>query len=103
MYQHQRMAFKKLENLDLHLLIWLVRKGKRLQVNSSLFFDFELDLILIFSVGTIGTRLKEATMINKSLLCLGHVINALADREKVGKEKHIPFRDSKVSLSTSCS
>jgi len=36
-------------------------------------------------------------MINKSLLCLGHVINALVDRE-TGRERHIPFRDSKVSL-----
>jgi hypothetical protein len=36
-------------------------------------------------------------MINKSLLCLGHVINALVDRE-AGRERHIPFRDSKVSL-----
>lgn len=38
-------------------------------------------------------------MINKSLLCLGHVINALVDRE-AGRERHIPFRDSKVSFIT---
>jgi len=43
-----------------------------------------------------GERLKEASMINKSLLCLGHVINALVDRE-AGRERHIPFRDSKVN------
>ena len=36
-------------------------------------------------------------MINKSLLCLGHVINALADKE-AGKARHVPFRDSKLTF-----
>ena len=44
-----------------------------------------------------GERLKEATMINKSLLCLGSVINALAINES-GKGRHIPFRDSKLTF-----
>ena len=44
-----------------------------------------------------GERLKEASMINKSLTCLGHVINALSDIEK-GKERHVHYRDSKVSM-----
>jgi len=36
-------------------------------------------------------------MINNSLLCLGQVINSLVDREK-GKERHVPFRDSKLTF-----
>jgi kinesin family protein 15 len=44
-----------------------------------------------------GSRLKEASMINKSLLCLGHVINALVDKE-AGKTRHVPFRDSKLTF-----
>ena len=50
----------------------------------------------VYLTAVLGERLKEASMINKSLLCLGHVINALVDRES-GRERHIPFRDSKVS------
>ena len=44
-----------------------------------------------------GERLKEASMINTSLLCLGQVINSLVDKEK-GKERHVPFRDSKLTF-----
>ncbi len=36
-------------------------------------------------------------MINKSLLCLGHVINALVDKE-AGRARHVPFRDSKLTF-----
>lgn len=36
-------------------------------------------------------------MINKSLLCLGHVINALVDKEH-GKARHVPFRNSKLTF-----
>ena len=43
-----------------------------------------------------GERLKEASMINKSLTSLGHVINALSDIEK-GKDRHVHYRDSKAS------
>ena len=46
---------------------------------------------------TAGERLKEASMINNSLLCLGQVINSLVDREK-GKLNHVPFRDSKLTF-----
>jgi len=49
------------------------------------------------SAATVGERLKEASMINKSLLCLGHVINALVDRE-AGRVRHIPFRNSKLTF-----
>ena len=36
-------------------------------------------------------------MINNSLLCLGHVINALVDKEH-GKARHVPFRNSKLTF-----
>lgn len=40
-----------------------------------------------------GKGLQEASVINKSLLRLGHVINSLVDRE-AGKVRQIPFRNS---------
>jgi len=42
-------------------------------------------------------RLKEASMINKSLLCLGHVISALVDIETGKKDRHVHYRDSKLT------
>lgn len=43
-----------------------------------------------------GVMIKEAGNINKSLLCLGKVISLLSD--KSSSKKHIPFRDSKLTL-----
>lgn len=44
--------------------------------------------------------MKEASMINKSLTTLGAVINDLADNsngETKGKQKHIRYRESKLT------
>lgn len=45
-----------------------------------------------------GERLKEASVINKSLSTLGHVINTLADIASNGGRKHIHYRDSKLTF-----
>lgn len=42
-----------------------------------------------------GARLNEGANINKSLLALGNCINALCDGTK--RQKHIPYRDSKLT------
>ena len=49
------------------------------------------------STSTAGDRLKEANAINKSLSSLGQVINALVDRG-LGKMRHVPYRDSKLTF-----
>ncbi|XP_034625753.1 kinesin-like protein KIF18A isoform X2 [Trachemys scripta elegans] len=41
-----------------------------------------------------GARFREGTNINRSLLALGNVINALADPKS---KKHIPYRNSKLT------
>ena len=50
------------------------------------------------STGATGDRLKEGCNINKSLLVLGNVINALADKA-TGKKKDVlpPYRDSALT------
>ena len=45
--------------------------------------------------GAVGQLMKEGISINKGLLCLGNVISALTDDSK--KDKHIPYRDSKLT------
>ena len=45
--------------------------------------------------GTTGQQLEESKKINKSLSCLGNVINALTDKK--GKN-YIPYRDSKLTM-----
>ncbi|KAF9583729.1 Kinesin-like protein kif15, partial [Lunasporangiospora selenospora] len=46
---------------------------------------------------TEGMRLKEAGNINKSLLCLGSVINALGEIAG-GHSRHVHYRDSKLTF-----
>ncbi|CAA7404749.1 unnamed protein product [Spirodela intermedia] len=45
-----------------------------------------------------GERLKEAGNINRSLSQLGNVINILAEVSQSGKQRHIPYRDSKLTF-----
>lgn len=57
---------------------------------------FLVDLAGSEKVGKTGAKgkvLEEAKNINKSLTCLGKVINSLTD----GKSTHIPYRDSKLT------
>uniref|UniRef100_F7H4T3 Kinesin-like protein KIF15 n=1 Tax=Callithrix jacchus TaxID=9483 RepID=F7H4T3_CALJA len=44
-----------------------------------------------------GMRLKEAGNINRSLSCLGQVITALVDLSN-GKQRHVCYRDSKLTF-----
>ncbi|CAA7400629.1 unnamed protein product [Spirodela intermedia] len=48
--------------------------------------------------GAAGERLKEAGNINRSLSQLGNVINILAEVSQTGKQRHIPYRDSKLTF-----
>lgn len=48
------------------------------------------------STGAAGDRLKEASGINKSLSTLGLVIMSLVDQQQ-GRQRHIPYRDSKLT------
>ncbi|RNF09386.1 putative Unc104-like kinesin [Trypanosoma rangeli] len=41
-----------------------------------------------------GKRLTEGANINKSLMCLGNVISSLAEEQELGRQRHIPYRDS---------
>ena len=47
--------------------------------------------------GAEGSVLKQGAMINKSLMALGAVINALTEDTGKNKKKHIPYRDSKLT------
>ncbi|CAM0905071.1 unnamed protein product [Alopecurus aequalis] len=46
----------------------------------------------------VGDRLKEAGNINRSLSALGNLINILAEISQSGKQRHIPYRDSKLTF-----
>ncbi|CAJ1938781.1 unnamed protein product [Sphenostylis stenocarpa] len=48
--------------------------------------------------GAAGDRLKEASNINRSLSQLGNLINILAEVSQTGKQRHIPYRDSKLTF-----
>lgn len=45
-----------------------------------------------------GDRLKEAGNINRSLSALGNLINILAEISQSGKQRHVPYRDSKLTF-----
>ena len=47
-------------------------------------------------------RLKETQNINKSLSALGDVIAALGEKGEGKSDKHIPYRNSKVTLHRYC-
>lgn len=47
--------------------------------------------------GAVGVRLKEAGSINKSLLALSSVINALVDISN-GRTRHVHYRDSRLTF-----
>ena len=47
--------------------------------------------------GATGSTLKEGANINKSLMALGNVINALSEGGAAAGGKHIPYRDSKLT------
>ncbi|RLN37359.1 hypothetical protein BBJ28_00017436 [Nothophytophthora sp. Chile5] len=50
--------------------------------------------------GAVGTQLRETCHINRSLHCLSQVIQAMnaAKSSKLGKQKFIPYRDSKLTM-----
>ncbi|KAK7319015.1 hypothetical protein RJT34_03724 [Clitoria ternatea] len=48
--------------------------------------------------GAAGNRLKEAGNINRSLSQLGNLINILAEVSQTGKQRHIPYRDSRLTF-----
>lgn len=45
-----------------------------------------------------GVMLKETGNINRSLFTLGKVISCLSDTKKKKNDKHIPYRDSKLTM-----
>ncbi|KAK9808845.1 hypothetical protein WJX72_004842 [[Myrmecia] bisecta] len=47
--------------------------------------------------GAMGERLKEASSINKSLSTLGRVIMSLVEAQH-GQQRHIPYRDSRLTF-----
>lgn len=48
--------------------------------------------------GAVGERLKEAGNINRSLSQLGNLIKILAEVSQTGKQRHIPYRDSRLTF-----
>ena len=49
------------------------------------------------ATGATGARMKEGIKINLSLTALGNVISCLVENSGGGKQRHIPFRDSKLT------
>lgn len=61
--------------------------------NAKLYFVDLAGSEKVSKTGVSGQQLEEAKNINKSLSCLGNVINALTSEKK----EHVPYRDSKLT------
>jgi Kinesin motor domain len=73
---------------------------KRQNVSSKLTFVDLAGSERMKKTGAEGERAREGIEINKGLLALGNVINALADDERLqngGKKIHVPYRQSKLT------
>ncbi|KAL3924022.1 MAG: hypothetical protein SGILL_001299 [Bacillariaceae sp.] len=75
--------------------------GDKMEVSTTSCFTF-VDLAgseRMKKTGAEGERAREGIKINEGLLALGNVINALADEERIAKEKkiHVPYRQSKLT------
>ena len=57
-------------------------------------FCYKKTIIIFYFLQNRGKRLKEGAHINRSLLALGNVINALAEHKARG---HVNYRDSKLT------
>jgi kinesin family protein C2/C3 len=81
-----------------HSIVTITARGKNKLDHATTFGKLHLiDLAGSERVGktdATGDRLKEAQNINKSLLALGDVINALGNK----KSTHVPYRNSKLTF-----
>ncbi|GAA0175608.1 microtubule binding motor protein [Lithospermum erythrorhizon] len=79
-------------------------KSKSLEDGLSYFKTSRINLVDLAGserqklTGAAGERLKEAGNINRSLSQLGNLINILAEVSQTGKQRHIPYRDSKLTF-----
>ena len=74
-------------------VIFYFQETEKGKTNSTLFLVDLAGSEKVAKTGAKGDRLNEAKNINKSLSCLGNVINALTDKKKA----HVPYRDSKLT------
>lgn len=81
-----------------HSIVTVTARGRNRLDNATTFGKLHLiDLAgseRLSKTDASGDRLKEAQNINKSLLALGDVINALGNK----KSLHIPYRNSKLTF-----
>jgi cell division septum initiation protein DivIVA len=55
------------------------------------------DLVVTHNTEVSGLNLQEANLINRGLLSLGQVIQALVKQGQTGKQVHIPYRNSRLT------